>query len=225
MVCAYQMVMPREASRNHRHTANALRLVTEAGPDAYTLVDGKKLPMLPGDVLIQPNWCWHGLQNDGAGAAYWIQFVDVPLVHFLEPMFVEPQPEDLADAGAVDEGPPMRFTFAQVCERLEAASESRPGEREIELGPPSLDTMALHVTRLEAGAASAPRRSTANCIFAVIDGHGRSLVDGCEFEWRRGDVFAAPAWRGHSHVAMERSHLLRVSDEPVMRKLNWLRTQ
>jgi gentisate 1,2-dioxygenase len=224
LITAYQMVMPGETSRNHRHTPNALRLVMDAGPGAYTVVDDKKIPMLPGDVLIQPNWCWHGLQNDGAESAYWIQFVDVPLVHFLEPMFVEPHPAPFEGARAVDERSPMRFAFAQICERLDAQPEAGPGAREVELGPPHLDTMALHVARLEAGAGSAAPRSTANSIFAVIDGRGRSTIDGREFEWRRGDVFVVPAWRGHAYRALERSHLLRVSDEPVLRKLNWLRT-
>ena len=225
MITAFQMVMPGESSRNHRHTPNALRLVMDAGPRAYTVVDDKKIPMLPGDVLIQPNWCWHGLQNDGAESAYWVQFVDVPLVHFLEPMFVEDYPGGFEHTYPVGESSPFRFPFAQIRDRLDEAPESGSGERELELGPPYLDTMGLHVSRLEAGAGSAAPRSTANSIFVVIEGHGQSTIDGREFEWRRGDVLVVPAWRSHSYRAIERSHLLRVTDEPVLRKLNWLKTE
>ena len=225
LICAYQMVMPGENSRNHRHTCNALRLVTEAGPRAYTLTDGEKLPMRPGDVQIQPNWCWHGLRNDGDAPAYWVQFVDVPLVHFLEPMFVEPQPAEALGRETVGERSPLVFPHTATLQRLDRQPELRPGEREIELGPPYLDTMAMHVTRLEAGMSSAAPRSTANAIFVVIDGEGVSTVDDREFTWQPNDVFVVPAWRRHSYHARRRSHLLRVTDAPVLQKLNWLRTE
>jgi len=225
MICAYQMVMPGETARSHRHTPNALRLVVDASPRAYTVVDGKKLPMLPGDVLLTPNWSWHGHRNESPDCAYWIDFLDAPLVHFLEPMFFESFPGGAEQADQVDEKSPMRFPISEICARLEAQDESRPGERELQLGPPHIETMALTVTRLAAGAASAAGRSTANSIFAVIDGHGRSSIDDREFEWRRGDVFVVPAWRRHRCRALERSFLLRVTDEPLMRKLNWLRQQ
>jgi gentisate 1,2-dioxygenase len=225
MITAYQMVVPGESSRNHRHTPNALRVVTEGGPRAYTVTDGKNIPMLAGDVLIQPNWCWHGLQNDGDEAAYWVQFVDVPLVHFLEPMFVEDYPGGFERSYPVDEASSFRFPFAQIRDRLDEAPESRPGERGIELGPPHLDTMAIYVARLEAGSGSTAPRSTANSIFVVIEGHGQSTIDEREFEWHRGDVLVVPAWRRHAYRALEQSYLLRVTDEPVLRKLNWLKTE
>jgi len=71
LIAAYQMILPGEKARSHRHTPNALRLIVDAEPGTYTVVDGEKLPMLPGDVLLTPNWRWHGHGNDGAAAAYW----------------------------------------------------------------------------------------------------------------------------------------------------------
>jgi gentisate 1,2-dioxygenase len=58
IMVAYQMILPGERARTHRHTANALRLVLNADAGAYTVVNGEKLPMWPGDVLLRP---------DGAG--------------------------------------------------------------------------------------------------------------------------------------------------------------
>jgi gentisate 1,2-dioxygenase len=123
----------------------------------------------------------------------------------------------------VDEASPMRFPFAQTRQRLEQAPESQPGERVIELGPPKIDTMALYVSRLEAGVRVNQGRTTANSIFAVIEGRGSSKVGDRNIEWSRGDVFAVPSWRDHEHRASERSYLLRVTDEPVMKLFNWLR--
>jgi gentisate 1,2-dioxygenase len=64
IVAAYQMIQSGETARSHRHTPAALRLVLDAANDVYTVVDGKRVDMTPGDVLI-PSWCWHGRANVG----------------------------------------------------------------------------------------------------------------------------------------------------------------
>jgi gentisate 1,2-dioxygenase len=225
LVAAYQMVMPGETARSHRHSPNALRLVLDTAPGAYTIVEGRKLPMVPGDVLLTPNWSWHGHSNQGPACAYWIDFLDVPLVHYLEPMFFEPFPGGLEQASTVDERSPMRFPFAEVRERLESQPESQPGRRDLELGPPHIATMTLRVSRLEAGCALQAQRSTASSIFAVIEGRGQTQVEDRAFQWSRGDVFVLPSWCRCSHQAAETSYLLQVTDEPLLRSLNWLRQE
>ena len=225
MIAAYQLVMSNETARSHRHSPNAMRLVVDARPGAYTVVEGKKIQMVSGDVLLTPNWCWHGHQNESDGSAYWIDFLDAPLVHLLGPMFFEQFPGGLERAVEVDEHSPMRFAFADVRRRMDSATETQPGRRELRIGPPYLDTMAIFVSRLEAGSTFVAERATANSIFAVIEGHGRSMVDDKEFDWRRGDVFVVPSWHRHTCRAVERSFVLRVTDEPVMQKFNWLRQE
>jgi gentisate 1,2-dioxygenase len=221
LVAAYQMVKPHETARSHRHRPNALRLVVDTGPDTYTIVDGVKIPMLPGDVLLTPNWAWHGHSNEGEACAYWIDFLDVPLVHFLESMFFEQYPERIEEAQRIDAASSFRFAFADTKSQLEASTAAE-GYCTLTLGPPQMDTIGLIVERLEAGARHAAGRTTAHSIYAVMDGRGNSNIDGTCFDWARGDVFAVPAWRAAVHEAYESSHLLRVTDEPLMRKLNWL---
>ena len=94
MVAAYQMIMPGEWARSHRHTPNALRLILDSEAGTYTEVDGVKIAMEPGDVLLTPNWSSHGHGNDSRACAYWLDFLDVPLVQLLEPMFFEPAEEE-----------------------------------------------------------------------------------------------------------------------------------
>jgi gentisate 1,2-dioxygenase len=60
-------------------------------------------------------------------------------------------------------------------------------------------------------------------MYAAVKGSGATTVDGERFEWRRGDVIAAPAWRPHFHEAAEDALLLRVTDEPVMQRLGFYR--
>src|SRR6201993_611369 len=89
LVAAYQMIMPGEWARAHRHTPNALRLILDAEPGTYTEVDGVNIAMEPGDVLLTPNWSTHGHGNHSKACAYWLDFLDAPLVQLLEPMFFE----------------------------------------------------------------------------------------------------------------------------------------
>jgi gentisate 1,2-dioxygenase len=223
LVAAYQMVRPHETARSHRHTPNALRLVVDAAPETYTIVQGKKIPMLPGDVLLTPNWLWHGHANDSDQNAYWIDFLDAPLVQLLEPMFLEHFPDGIEKTDDVDGNSPMRFAYAETQGRLDAAKPAQDGTLEVELGNPALDTIALFVRRLKRGDRSAPVQSTANNIYAVIEGEGVTTIDDQSFAWQRGDVFVAPGWRKHVHEAKSNAHLLRVTDEPVLQKFRWLR--
>ena len=115
------MIMPGEKARSHRHTPNALRLIIDAEPGAYTVVNGERLSMLPGDVVLTPNWCWHGHGNDGRACAYWLDVLDVPLVQLLEPMFFEPHPDEFETEVTVPNSSPMHFPWGETQRRLAEA--------------------------------------------------------------------------------------------------------
>ncbi len=224
IVAAYQMIMPGEKARSHRHTPNALRLIVDAEPGAFTIVNGERLAMMPGDVVLTPNWCWHGHGNEGRACAYWLDVLDVPLVQLLEPMFFEPHPEDYEKESVVPNDSPMHFPWAQTQARLaEAEVRGNGGAAEIALGDPALDTMALAMLKLKPGKATEPRKLMANSVFAVVQGAGTTEVEGATLSWKRGDVIVVPAWRGHVHRSDAGAVLFRVTDEPVMQKLGFLR--
>jgi gentisate 1,2-dioxygenase len=228
LVCAYQMIMPGEHARTHRHSPNALRLILDAEKGTYTSVNGAKLPMRVGDVVLTPNWSWHGHGNESSACAYWIDYLDVPLVHLLEPMFFEPHPRNF-DEGTPTDLSPLIFPWAETERRLAAAAPDPSGRygTEVELGDPvpALDTMALYMMRLDAGAATAPFRTTANTVYSVVSGEGETDVEDKQFRWRRGDVVVVPSWLTHSHRATRDAVLFRVSDAPVMAKLGFLRSE
>jgi gentisate 1,2-dioxygenase len=223
IVAAYQMIMPGEKARSHRHTPNALRLIVDAEPGAYTIVNGEKLTMMPGDVVLTPNWCWHGHGNDGRSCAYWLDVLDVPLVHLLEPMFFEPHPDDFEKESVVPNASPMHFSWAQTKARLaDAAARSNGGAAEIALDA-ALDTMALSMIELKRGQSTKTRKVMANSVFGVVQGTGTTEVEGTTLAWNRGDVIVVPSWREHTHRSDDGAVLFRVTDEPVMRKLGFLR--
>src|ERR1700761_2669807 len=111
IVTAYQMIMPGEWARSHRHTPNALRLILDSEPGTYTEVDGVKIAMEPGDVLLTPNWSAHGHGNDSGANAYWLDFLAVPLVHLLEPMFFEPNEDEERQTNGVAPTTDSPFVF------------------------------------------------------------------------------------------------------------------
>lgn len=224
LVGAYQMVKAGETARSHRHTPNAMRVVLEAGDKTYTIVDGVKVPMLPGDVLLTPILCFHGHSNESDQDAYWVDFLDAPLVQHLGPMFFELHPDTLEQTDLVDPQSPMRFAYADYLPKLWAAQECAPGVRTLVLGPPHLDTFDRTVVHLEAGAEWTCVRDTVSRIFTVIEGSGHSIVNGESFEWSRGDMLTVPSWYTHQHRAKRDTVLLQVSDTPLLRVLNWHRT-
>ena len=127
LVAAYQMIMPGEWARSHRHTPNALRLILDSEPGTYTEVDGVKIAMEPGDVLLTPNWSSHGHGNDSRSNAYWLDFLDVPLVQLLEPMFFEPAEEEGAVKGVNATAPTKDSPFVfPLTETLKWLDDAKP---------------------------------------------------------------------------------------------------
>jgi gentisate 1,2-dioxygenase len=218
LVAAYQCVLPGDTARSHRHSAAALRLVIEAASGTYTVVDGARADMAPGDIVLTPAWSWHGHVNASERTGYWIDFLDVPLVQLSEAMFFEPYPD-----GDLE---PIRATGATRL-RIPARDVLGPGReaRTVEIARDSMPTIGLHLIRQPAGGRLNVGKTTANTLYAVIEGSARVNVEGGAAQTLGpGDVIAIPCWHAHSIDAPLDMVLLRVSDEPLLIKLGLLRT-
>src|SRR5262245_46744017 len=99
LVANIQIVMPGEIARAHRHSASALRLIIE-GQGGYTVVNGDRIPMYPGDLVLTPNWTWHDHANDTDQPMIWLDGLDTPLVRMLEAGFYEEFGEERQPVGA-----------------------------------------------------------------------------------------------------------------------------
>ena len=221
LVSAYQMILPGERARSHRHTPSALRLVLEADEHTYTVVDGIRLDMQPGDVVLTPGWCWHGHANDGDRPSYWIDYLDVPLVQLLEPMYFEPWPAGFQMPRTRDAQSPLLFSWTSTVQRLHEARVDPSGRHgvRIELKSGALPTMTLYMERLQASSSTRPYRTTANQILTIVSGRGSTLIGGRNFDWQTGDVLAVPSWHSFEHRAAQDSILFSVSDEAALRSL------
>src|SRR5690606_33677345 len=79
LFAAYSLYNPGERAPVHRHTPCASRFVLD-GNGGYTVVEGEKLPMSRGDLVITPNGTWHDHGNDGDAPIIWVDVLDVPMV-------------------------------------------------------------------------------------------------------------------------------------------------
>jgi gentisate 1,2-dioxygenase len=221
---AYQYMLPGEIAGTHRHAPHALRVMLDAR-GTYSIVDGVRMPMESGDVVLTPGGCWHGHGHDGDAPACWIDGLDIPLTHLLEPMYFEPYPGRHMPAVSRTETSPFRFTASDIARGLDRAVPDGEGlaGRRFELTAPQVPTMGLAVMRLLCGERTRTQRSTASRAFVAMAGTGTSRIGETTFQWNRGDTVAVPGWTWYEHNAGVDAQLFELSDEPLMRACNYWR--
>ncbi len=219
--CAYQMILPGETARSHRHSCNALRVIID-GKGSFSIVSGDKMPMETGDVVLTPGRHWHAHGLDGEQPAYWLDCLDVPLGHLLEFMYFNDHPDGIERVARVVEDSPYRFSRAAIASTLDAAAEDPDGR----YGPwailptPSMPSTGLIVHRLSTNAATRRRRTSANRILSIMAGRGHSEVGSVHMSWQRGDTLVIPSGVWFSHQAISDAQIIEMTDEPLLRFAN-----
>lgn len=85
-----QLLQPGEQAYTHRHSANAFRFILEAPAEgACSVVEGYRIPMTPGDLVITPNWTWHDHHNESDSHAIWYDGLDVLMAYWIGAGFFE----------------------------------------------------------------------------------------------------------------------------------------
>jgi gentisate 1,2-dioxygenase len=92
-------------------------------------------------------------------------------------------------------------------------------------GDYAMPTMGAFAQLLGGGFRGLPYRSTDSTIYHVIEGSGRTIINGDVLEWRVHDVFVVPSWKWHRFQADVESVLFSFSDRPVQQKLGLWREQ
>ena len=64
--------MPGEVAPAHRHTPSALRFIMDGDGTAYTAVNGEKVYMRPGDMVLTPSMQWHDHGHEGEEPIVWL---------------------------------------------------------------------------------------------------------------------------------------------------------
>jgi len=220
-----QIILPGETARPHRHTAFALRFIIE-GDGAYTAVDGVKVTMMSGDLILTPSFTYHDHGNESATPMVWLDGLDTPLyqhlpVHFTEAGVGTPRPRNSADER-------LRSPWSDMQARLDAA----PGSWAVcayttPSGAPISRTIGAKAERIDAGTSSPRRRETASTIYHVRAGSGVTRVGDETLAWQRGDTFAVPAWTWFAHAAGDDgdAYLFRYDDSALLEHLGAYRSE
>ena len=245
-----QLLLPGEAAPAHKHTPSAARIVVE-GEGAYTVVDGDKLPMHAGDLILTPGGCWHDHGHSGTQPVIWLDALDLPLFVYLEGSYaVEAplqSPRNRPDASEVEYRaaglapvrrrdraapaayPMMRFPWERTEAALRRLAEHNGGEAvefdyiNPETGQSCLPTMGFTAMMLRPGETSRPTLRSASAVFHVIEGRGQSIVNGVAHTWGPKDTFSAPVFAAieHRSTGDGPAFLVRIHDTPLQEKLGF----
>ena len=229
LIAAVQVLLPGEVARAHRHTPTAIRFIIE-GSGAYTAVDGERVYMEPGDLILTPSWAWHDHGNETKERVVWMDGLDIPLIASLEAMFFQFYREQQVAAtrpantsqsmyGQAQlnptwikersrSSPLLLYSWEQTWEALNAlrTHEGSPVDgialeyRHPQTGGPVLPTMSCWIQLLRPGEHTQAHRHTGSAVYYVVSGSGMTVIDGQRFDWTKGDVIALPPWSVHEHA-------------------------
>jgi gentisate 1,2-dioxygenase len=245
----FQLLMPGESAPAHKHTPSAARIVVE-GEGAFTVVDGEKLPMSAGDLILTPSGSWHDHGHGGTKPVVWLDALDLPLFVYLEGSYAVEAPlqkprnrpdtseveylsaglspsrrRDKAHAAAY---PVMRYPWRRTeaaLRRLAEHSGAEAAELDYinpETGESCLATMGFTAVMLRPGQAHRPPLRSSSSVFHVVSGCGVSTMNGHKFSWGPKDTFSCPVFANVEHQANgENAFLVRIHDAPLQERLGY----
>jgi len=228
LVAAVQMLLPGETAPAHRHVPTAIRFIME-GTGAYTAVDGERIYMKPGDLVLTPSWTWHDHGNETDQRVVWLDGLDIPLIQSLETMFFQPYEQrqvpltkphndseklfghgNLAPTWMREKplaSPLLIYAWDDAFAALMAMQDHDGDPHEgirleythPQTGGPALPTMACYIQLIRAGEKLQAKRETGSAVYYVERGQGETIIDGVRFVWGKGDVLVMPPWAVREH--------------------------
>jgi gentisate 1,2-dioxygenase len=229
LIAAVQILLPGEVARAHRHTPTAIRFIIE-GAGAYTAVDGERVYMAPGDLILTPSWAWHDHGNETDQRVVWMDGLDIPLIASLEAMFFQfysdTQVPSTRPANASKQlhghthlsptwikektrsSPLLLYSWDRTREALNALRDHEGSAfdgvaleyRHPLTGGPVMPTMSCCVQLLRPSEHTKAHRHTGSVVYHVFHGEGMTVIDGQRFTWTKGDIIALPPWALHEHA-------------------------
>jgi gentisate 1,2-dioxygenase len=242
-----QLILPGETAPNHRHSPSAVRFVVE-GDGGFTLVEGEKCPMEPGDLILTPSGLWHEHGHSGKGPVVWMDALDLPLVYGMEASYClegEPQvarnePDSsqsryrragLMPWSALNRPranyPLIRFPWREVRAALGDLAGVTPRGEAVRLayvnpetGGECMPILGFSAIELRPGEELRLPRHSASSVLNVVEGGGAVEIDGESFHFEKWDTLAVPT---HAEVKLQNASTqkpayLFVVDDSPMQK-------
>ena len=222
------MINPGEKIPSHRHTPAQMRFIVK-GTGAYTTSQGERMFMEPGDLLVQPNWTWHGTTNPGKEPVFWIDIQDRNLVNYLGAFRRDVWPHDDVEPAVHSENhyatatglirsvtpsinatvlAPTHYKWRDTVKAVDALSANEAANpydgKLFEFTHPSngghtLPTLSAQLQLMPPSAKTQEHRHTGMTMYLVVKGEGTTIVNGTAIDWREHDCIMLPPWQWHAH--------------------------
>lgn len=226
---AVQWLNGREVAPAHRHTSQAIRFIID-GAGSYSTVEGDKVFLERGDLVLTPPWMWHDHGSESDERAVWMDALDIPLNNYLDASFFEPHPDDSQEVDKHLNGSVLKYGVGQLRPAWEEPTREYPplsvykwadSERALEslaqveadpfddvaleyanphTGGPVMKSFSCGIQMLRPGVHTRAHRHTGSTVYLAFEGRGATIVDGVRFAWGPGDLFVVPSWAVHEHV-------------------------
>src|SRR5207248_7000292 len=121
---AVQWLNGREVAPAHRHTSQAIRFIID-GAGSYSTVEGDRVYLERGDLVLTPPWTWHDHGSDSDERAVWMDALDIPLNNYLDAPFFEPHPDDSQKVTAAPNASVLKYGVGQLRPAWEPPSLTR----------------------------------------------------------------------------------------------------
>ncbi|KAK2029221.1 gentisate 1,2-dioxygenase [Colletotrichum zoysiae] len=224
-----QIVNPGETAPAHRHIAFALRFIIDG--EGFTAVEGKKMPLRRGDVVVTPTWHWHDHGNESDAPVIWLDALNLPLFRFTPVHFAEQYHESRYPSVLTDPCE-WRHPWDEVEARLRAQEGPYAIHHYENNGKPLSPILGAQAERIDGNHTTGEVREQASFLYHCYEGRGQTIVEPpagprVVFEWTARDTFAVPAWSRVQHInqGSTTAYLVAVSDRPLLSSIGLIKPQ
>lgn len=253
MLLSFQLIQPGEVAPAHRHTMSAFRFILQ-GNGAYTNVDGQKMVMEEGDLILTPQWSWHEHAHEGDEPMVWIDGLDVPFIQSLQVISFQPYrqgrlPVQEGSAQAAyygttrpvgetnqDQMPVLHYRWREIYPSLQRLARGNANPYDgaaLEYvnpltGGATLPTLSCWIQMLRGGEQTKAHRHTSTSIYHAFRGSGTTMINGEAFHWQKGDTFVVPLWSWHQHAnhsSSQEAILFSMHDLPILKAFGLYREE
>lgn len=253
LLLSFQLIQPGEVAPAHRHTMAAIRFILR-GKGAYTNVDGQKMVMEDGDLILTPQWAWHEHAHEGDEPMVWIDGLDVPFIQSLQAISFQPYREGRLPVnealdphayygmtrpiGNTDQEhmPLLHYHWRDIYPSLQrlarGAGSPHDGVALEYINPATngstLPTLSCWIQMLRAGEKTKTHRHNSTSIYHAFRGSGTTIINNEPFDWEKGDTFIVPLWSWHEHANRsqnEEAILFSMHDLPILKAFGLYREE
>ncbi len=227
MQTTMQMLKPGEKARSHRHNFAAFRFIIQ-GHGAYTVVEGEKIEMEKGDLILTPPNTWHGHVNE-TEPMVWMDGLDNILINSLQVISWEPYPGDFQtikkpsdytgykvglarpvwekSSNLINYNCPLAYkwkdTYPTLKNLMDTPASPFDGVALEYVNPMTgghtFPTLSCWIQAFRPGEVTKTHRHNSSVVYHVFEGSGTTVINGEKFSWEKGDCFVVPLWSWHSH--------------------------